>query len=886
MIDSESPMRLARESDEVDRLKAELEAFRYENEKLQKVNAVLMQRVEMGWGNVSTAYSSFQNAALLAEKVKSKAIKLRQTQNKLQEATLDLSRSREESELSRQRLVDLIESISDAIVLFDKERRLILANSHFYDFWKGTGANLEVGETRLSDLVPMSIRYGIFDPSNTPAERGVHRVGQTIDRVFRLANGDWIKMSERPTSDGGLAVVYTDVTQLKEEDIARQERALEAKNLILQSMLENMPQGVSLVNSNHEIESWNQRFIELTGARVHAVQRGGNYIDLLAGTEVYEEAIAFHSLLSDHGATPKEYVKEKQLANGVVLDIRSHPIPGGGYVNTYTDMTDRSRSAEALRESERRIRLVTNAMPALISYINSNKCYEFANKAFEKWFHRPSEEIVGMYLWQVIGASEYAHHKEFVGKALLGEVVSFELEHQLPDQRRRIFNKTYIPHYDANDTVVGFFALEQDVTEQRRTAEALRHAYQHMEQRVFERTKELNELNKKLQLEIQERAQIEEDLLEATRVAENATESKVKFMAAAGHDLLQPLNAARLFSAALMDHELPAETNRLTSSLCRSLDDVESIITTLVDISKLEAGVVDPIYEPFVIDKLLSALADEFTPQAQRVGLDFHYVPSHTVVNSDSQLLARILRNFLTNAIRYTDQGRILLGCRRRSQGLDIQVYDTGIGISEDKLPLIFREFQRVHDSKAREDKGLGLGLAIVERLSGVLGCEVFVSSLPLRGSVFTVRIPYGRLQDRTDSSADPAQLNDCLSGRRILVIDNEAAICEGMELVLSGWDCDVVAVQSLEELTGTEDALTPPPDLVVVDYHLDDGDTGFDALDIIEQALGRCPPAVMITANYTNELRQQVSELGLRLLNKPLKPMKLRSVMTHMLSA
>lgn len=886
MTDSEPGSSLAAGDEEISRLRAELDACLYENEKLQKINTVLIQRVEMGWGNFSAAYSSFQNAALLAKKVKNKSIKLRQTQSRLQEANFDLSRTREESELSHQRLVDLIESISDAIVLFDENRLLTLANSHFYDFWKDTSANIEVGETRLVDLVPLAIEHGIFDRANTPAERSTHRMGQTKDSVFRLANGSWMKMSERPTSDGGLAVVYTDVTQLKEEDLAQQERALEDKNLILQSMLENMPQGVTLVNANHEIESWNQRFIELTGSRENSVQRGNKFIELLKGTEVYEEAIAFHSLQSDQESALQEYVKEKQLSNGVVLDIRSHSIPGGGYVNTYMDITDRSRSAEALRETERRIRLITDAMPALISYINGNKCYEFANKAFDQWFHLSGEEIKGMYLWQVLGTSEYANHKEFVGRALLGESVSFELEQQLPDQRRRIFNKTYIPHYGAGDVVIGFFALEQDVTEQRRTAEALKHAYRHMEQRVFERTKELNELNKQLQLEVHERVQIEEDLMQATRSAENATESKVKFMAAAGHDLLQPLNAARLFSAALSQCKLPDDTSRLVTSLGLSLDGVESIINTLVDISKLEAGVVKSISEPFVIDDLLSALANEFIPQAEGIGLDFHYIKSGVVVHSDSQLLARILRNFLTNAIRYTDSGKVLLGCRRRPEGLDIQVHDTGIGISEDQLPLIFMEFQRVHDSKGRAEKGLGLGLAIVEKLASVLGCEIFVESSPSRGSVFTVRIPYGRLQEKAAASLDLSQLSAGLAGQRILVIDNEAAICEGMEIVLSNWECDVITVQSLEQLVELKQALTPPPDLVIADYHLDDGDTGIDALEIIRRKLGRSPPAIMITANYTSELRQQVGELGFRMLNKPVKPLKLRSMMTHMLSA
>lgn len=885
---SKQPLQSSFET-ENQRLKAELEALQYENKKFKKINDVLMQRVEMGWGNTSSAYSSFQNAALLAEKVKAKTLKLRQAQHRLEAANLDLSRTRQESEVTRQRLYDMVESISDAILLFDKDRRLILANSHFYDFWENARDSIEIGETRLIDFVQLSIEHGIYGPEsdsqNNLESKGKDGDGSLKDSVFRMANGRWLQMSEHPTSDDGLVVVYTDITKIKEDEIARREQVLAEKNRILQSTLDNLPQGVSLVNANNEIEFWNQRFLELVGLPALQVKRGGDFIDLLKDTELHEEAKAFKVLQAEEGPLSKVFEKEKRLSNGVVLDVRSDLIPDGGYVNTYTDITERSRNAEALRESNTRIRLITNAMPALISYINSDLRYEFANKAFEEWFDRPSEEIEGLYIWEVLGDSEYANHKDYVADALLGKFVNFEVEQQLPNERYRISNKTYIPHYSSEKEVIGFFALEQDVTEQRRTAEELEHAYQHMEQHVFERTKELSDLNEKLQLEIQERALIEENLLAATREAEAASESKVKFMAAAGHDLLQPMNAARLFAAALLDRKLDEDIRRLALLLSQSMDDVESIITTLVDISKLEAGVVEPIPDSFVIHNLLRNLANEFGPQAQNAGLQFKYVDCRVVVHTDSQLLVRILRNFLSNAMRYTESGKISLGCRRRHEGLEIQVCDTGIGIPADKLQLVFHEFQRVHASKSRDDKGLGLGLAIVDKLSRVLGCEVRVQSKPGRGSVFSVLVPYGKLVDKDPIPKDLVMLEAPLQGRRILVLDNEDSILEGMEILLTSWGCEVVVAQSLEELAQWDRTLVPPPDLVIVDYQLDDGDTGFDAIELVNQQLPQRLPVVMITANYTKELRQQVSELGYRLLNKPVKPLKLRSILTRMLS-
>lgn len=871
--------------DELRRLRAELDSARYENDKLRTINEVLMQRVEMGWGNDSTAYSSFQQAAQLSGSGRKKATEPRDGELQLQQVGLDLNRSRREFELSRQRLVELIESLSDAIAFFDQDRRLLLANSHFLNFWRDTGATITVGKTRLRDLLPLAVRHGIFDPRDRSGKRQVQGRTRLDGSVFRLTDGTWMQMSERLTSDGGLALVYTDVTRLKEEEQQRQEAVLEERSRMLQSIVDNMPQGVCLVNASHELECWNQRFVELTGLGPDAIRPGIDVLKLLRGTEVYAEAVTFHHSQGRPAAFALSSDKEKWLSNGLTLDIRSRPIAGGGYLHTYADITDRSRNAEALRESEKRIRLVTNAMPALISYINEDGRYEFANRAFEDWFGVPSEDIEGMFMREVLGDTEYDNISEYVTRALDGNSVDFEVEQQFPDGRRRTSFKTFIPHRGMDGEVMGFFALEQDVTEQRRTAQALKHAYRHMEQRVFERTRDLSDLNSQLQLEIEERAQIEAELLEATRTAEEASESKVKFIAAAGHDLLQPLNAARLFSASLMERDLGEDTQRLAASLGRSLDDVESIITTLVDISKLEAGVVEAVPEPFRIGELLTTLANEFSPQCQQVGLAFHHVSSRMVVNSDSQLLARILRNLLTNAIRYTDSGRILLGCRRRPGALEIQVHDTGIGIPEDKLPLIFEEFQQIHGQKRRDDKGLGLGLSIVEKLAALLNCRVDVQSVADQGSVFSVTVPYGELQEQAEDAPSIPMLADALEGRRILVIDNEAAICEGMSVMLSDWGCDVVTAQHLSELGADSDALEPPPELVIADYHLDDGDTGLDALELVAQCLGACPPVVMITANYTAELRHTVNELGYRLLNKPVKPLKLRSMITHLLS-
>src|SRR5690606_782725 len=232
---------------------------------------------------------------------------------------------------------------------------------------------------------------------------------------------------------------------------------------------------------------------------------------------------------------------------------------------------------------------------------------------------------------------------------------------------------------------------------------------------------------------------------------EQANLSKTKFLAAVSHDLLQPLNAARLFTSALQEQSFGPRAEGLVRSVSTSLDDVENLLGTLVDISKLDAGVIRPDVTAFDLRDLLNNIAREFRQMALAEGLQLDFVPSSAVVQSDSQLLARILRNFLTNAIRYTGKGRILLGCRRSGDDILIQVWDTGPGIPEDKLSEIFQEFKRIRPAGAQPDKGLGLGLAIVDKISGILGHDVTVDSVEGKGSVFSVRVPCGTLSPRRE---------------------------------------------------------------------------------------------------------------------------------------
>jgi PAS domain S-box-containing protein len=525
-------------------------------------------------------------------------------------------------------------------------------------------------------------------------------------------------------------------------------------------------------------------------------------------------------------------------------------------------------------------------VPALIAYVGADMSVQFCNKVYEAWYGRKGETPLGKRLDEVHSEEFYQRLLPQILEVLDGHNVTFEFEETGEQGEVRYMLRSYVPNFDEQGDIIGFFVLIRDITDRRKTALALEQAYDNLERRVKQRTAALTGLNNQLREEITERVAVEARLRDAKLEAEQANLSKTKFLAAVSHDLLQPLNAARLFTSALLEQSFGPKAEGLVRSVSTSLDDVENLLGTLVEISKLDAGVIQPDVTAFDLRDLLNNIAREFRQMARAGNLKLDFVASSAIVESDSQLLARILRNFLTNAIRYTGSGRILLGCRRRGDHVLLQVWDTGPGFPEDKLTEIFQEFKRISPAGSHQDKGLGLGLAIVDKISRMLGHEVTVSSIEGKGSVFSVKVPLGRLQPRQPVADQnrTVSFDSGLGGARIWVIDNDPAICEGMKTLLEGWDCQVVTALSLDDLESQLDPVSATVDLILADYHLDNDANG---VDVVAEINGRrrCPaPVIMITANYTNELKQQIRDLGHLLMNKPVKPLKLRSALSHLL--
>ncbi|ATP08369.1 hybrid sensor histidine kinase/response regulator [Aeromonas salmonicida] len=416
----------------------------------------------------------------------------------------------------------------------------------------------------------------------------------------------------------------------------------------------------------------------------------------------------------------------------------------------------------------------------------------------------------------------------------------------------------------------GFVMTFTDITPFRDAERVLREANEHLEARVTERTHELSELNRQLLLVNQQ--------------VERANHSKSRFLAAVSHDLTQPLNAAKLFTSSLLEMLPPRdETARIARHIDDALGATEDLITDLLDISRLEAGKFKAKKLDFALHDVFDNLKAEFGVLAQAGGIQFSVVESKLAVYSDVRLLRRVLQNFLTNAFRYNPGGRVLLGCRRLGDKVRIEVWDNGPGIPADKQEAIFDEFSRLDHSRTAKEQGLGLGLAIARGIALVLGHNLTLRSWPGAGSVFAITLNLATRPVATTQVAAPALRDSQLEGVRVLCIDNEGDILIAMHSLLGRWGCEVVCAQSQAQ---AEDLIAGGflPQLVLSDYHLDDGKTGLQALHMLRLAHGNDIGGIIISADRKSELQAQIREHGYGYISKPVKPLKLRALMNSIL--
>lgn len=386
---------------------------------------------------------------------------------------------------------------------------------------------------------------------------------------------------------------------------------------------------------------------------------------------------------------------------------------------------------------------------------------------------------------------------------------------------------------------------------------------------------QLDELYKTLETRIAER----------TRELSLANQAKTRFLAAASHDLRQPAHALGLFAGQLRYEAHTPRLKELAEQIEASIAALEELLDSLLDISRLDAGAVATQVRAVSMQDMMARLAVQFEGAAADKGLALRLIPTRLSVRSDAQLLERILTNLLSNAIRYSAHGKVLVGCRRRGAFVAVMVLDNGIGIAEDMIPKIFQEFYQLDTGEAGRSHGLGLGLAIVDRLVRLLGHEIQVRSIPGKGSSFSIVVPVADTEDENCPAWAPAEMLH-LSGVRVLIIDDEPLTREATAGILLRWGCEAVTAGGADEAIARIGSTRVEPDLLICDLHLAGDGDGIAAIARIQSFCGARVPALIVTGDTAPEQLALVKASGHALLQKPVKPAMLRALIEHFLGA
>lgn len=374
----------------------------------------------------------------------------------------------------------------------------------------------------------------------------------------------------------------------------------------------------------------------------------------------------------------------------------------------------------------------------------------------------------------------------------------------------------------------------------------------------------------------------------AKEEAELANRSKSQFLATASHDLRQPLQAIALFSEALRERIYYPEVRSIVDNINASVQALQSLFNELLDVSRLEAGVVEAVPIHFRVNQLLDKLRTDYTPSAREKNLRLRVVPSELVLFTDPMLLERVVRNFVANAVRYTDEGgAVVVGCRRQWDGkIRIEVRDNGVGISQDEQQKIFEEFYQIENPERDRRKGFGLGLAIAKGIEHIINCKIGLKSAPGRGSTFSIAVPRGAAAASLKSVATniKKQVKN-LRGALIVVLDDDYTVREAMQMLLSDWGCDVIAAGTVEEAAERIRDAGRFPTLMIADYRLRGGMNGIGAINRIRAFTKQSLPAVLVTGDTGVDRLREVRESGITLLHKPVVVTQLSDTLSRLIA-
>ena len=404
------------------------------------------------------------------------------------------------------------------------------------------------------------------------------------------------------------------------------------------------------------------------------------------------------------------------------------------------------------------------------------------------------------------------------------------------------------------------------------------------EQNILSREDELGRMGRsfnRLKKDLWEQG---EGLQNAKSDAERANKAKSVFLASASHDLRQPLNAMQMYIAALQSKVKDKEILRIIEDINSVSISTARLLNALLDVSELEVGAIKPRHEIFSVNNILISIFQSFLPLAKDKELDFRIVPSSLYVESDPALLERILGNFMSNAIRYTDKGSVLIGCRRKGSEVSIEVWDTGCGISDDQMSLIYEDFYQVENKERDRGKGLGLGLALAKRLSDSLDHKIDSKSSLGRGSCFSVRVDLA--ENKADTNQDEIFMNIMnLSGINILLIEDDIDVLKATKQLLESWGCNVKTARNKDEVMNLikEDPYKNP-DIILADNRLPGDASGIDITYLIQEKLQTSIPCVIMTGDVERSHVQGIIDQGFPVLLKPIQPAKFRAMLSHLI--
>jgi len=502
------------------------------------------------------------------------------------------------------------------------------------------------------------------------------------------------------------------------------------------------------------------------------------------------------------------------------------------------DITERKRAEQALRDSELRYHAIVEDQTELIRRCTPDGVRTFVNEAYCQYYGVPREQLIGRPVGSELSDGEAVLRQAIIRRIGPNNPIEENL-HRVVGRDGKVSWQQWTERavFDDDGRMVEIQGVGRDITATKKA---------------------------------------EEMLAEAKDAAELASAAKSRFLAAASHDLRQPLQALAMFVNVLSERDLDDKAKQLINRISDCSDALERLLGSLLDISKLDAGLFVPQRRDFNLGAVLERLCSEIRPLAEEKGLRLNLVPCALLVDSDPGLLDRLLRNLLTNAVRHTETGKILVGCRRAGNNVRVEIWDTGVGIPDDQLDMIFEEFHQVGNPARDRREGLGLGLAIVQRLSNLLDHPVDVRSWVGQGSRFAVSLPLAGEHAPAEMML-PADEHPDVTGAVVVGIDDEADIRDALGLLLTGWGYDAVVAGSAVEAIAKLEQERKKPELVVADYRLKLGHTGADAILAIRHVWGGDVPGFLLTGDTGPDRLREAAASGFEVMHKPIQPEKLR---------